>query len=323
MRIPKHASDIDVTWVNTHLGAQFDEPIERVAGARVGAAFGLVGVTYRVVVRTKTRSRSFAVKVCGRESARKEACVYEQVLPMTSVPAPVLIGLFEGDDEAVLVTDFVDGKQGDVLEGCTQAQSLALAQILADLHAPWWGVDDQALPKVLHARSPRTDPIDEDVHDRCVLRHEAWISGGGETLRAHLGDPARDAARLDAQPMTVAHYDYHLDNVLFTSDGPVVLDWEKARRAPAASDVARLIVEGHTAAQHLERDEMVRRAYLDRLRHHGVTLDPATLDEGIEASKRVLLAGAVRWAGFEQAVPAGSRQESLQRNLLRNLTAPF
>ena len=121
--------------------------------------------------------------------------------------------------------------------------------------------------------------------------------------------------------MTLAHRDFHLDNVLFAQDGPVLLDWERARRAPACVDFARFLVECHLPAQRRNRSSMARRVYLDRLAEHGVTPDPTVLEAGIAAAHRILLAAAVRWGGREEAAPAGSRLENLQRNLLRNLTA--
>ena len=321
MRTPRHATDIDAAWVNIHLASLLAEPAASVACARIGAGFGLAGVTYRAVIRGATRTETLALKVCNLDSARHEAWAYEHVLPRTTVPAPRFVALLEGDKEGVVVTSFVAGEQGDVLAGCTQAQSIALAQILADLHAPWWGIEDRALPTSFHFKPSRPDPVADDVVARCIHRHEAWIAGGGAALPLHLGDPVANGACLRAQPMTLAHCDFHLDNILFTDEQPVVLDWEGARRAPASYDVARLIVECHPAAQRHERDAMVRRAYLDRLREHAITLDSGVLDAGISASIQVLLAGAVRWAGAEQAVAAGSREEGLQRNLLRNLTA--
>lgn len=322
MLIPRHATDIDRTWVQIHLRSHLSSDPESVACARVGAGFGLAGVTYRLVVRSSAGSDTFAVKVCKLESARNEAWVYRNVLPKTSCPTPRFVDVIEGETQGILITRFVDGAtQGDVLSGCTQAQSISLAQILGDFHAAWWSVRDEELPPSHRYQPLWVRPVGEDVIERCILRHEAWISGGEEALRSHLAQIDDSTAELATQPMTIAHRDYHLDNVLFSDVGPVVIDWEGGRRAPAAYDVARMMIECNLLAQREARDDMLRRVYLDRLAAHGVSMDPAVLDRGIRASERVLLAGSVRWAGAETAEPSGSRQENLQRNLLRNLVS--
>ncbi|MGU3540529.1 aminoglycoside phosphotransferase family protein [Methylobacterium sp. A54F] len=67
-----------------------------------------------------------------------------------------------------------------------------------------------------------------------------------EIARARLSEATR-AAALDAlarrpRGQALCHGDLHPDNVIWTADGPRVIDWQKAMAGPPAADVARTVL---------------------------------------------------------------------------------
>ena len=84
---------------------------------------------------------------------------------------------------------------------------------------------------------------------------------------------ARSDERLAAAPETLLHADLHLDNVLFAGarQRPILLDWARAARGPAAIDVIELLVE----IVEPEDREFVLASYLEALAAAGVKMDAA------------------------------------------------
>ena len=78
----------------------------------------------------------------------------------------------------------------------------------------------------------------------------------------------RADARLLGAPATLLHADLHMDNVLFVGEeeAPVLLDWARAAKGPAAIDVAELLFQMAPLA---ELDDLLL-AYLRALERHGV-----------------------------------------------------
>jgi aminoglycoside phosphotransferase (APT) family kinase protein len=86
---------------------------------------------------------------------------------------------------------------------------------------------------------------------------------------------ARVEELLAGAPHTLLHADLHLDNVLFDERGPILLDWARVSRGPAAIDLCELMFL-------MSPDwESPLAAYVEELRHRGMALDEATLHREI------------------------------------------
>lgn len=147
------------------------------------------------------------------------------------------------------VLPFVDGP------ALTRADPLPdeIWEVLARVHAHWWG------------RRPRGLPVVDAAWWRALVdRTLGAVRGGAERSgepeyraaeRALVGwrdDPAI-AGALALLPRTMTHSDPHRGNVLVDAAGPVLIDWGNARVAPGAVDVAVPVAERACSAEAYDR----------------------------------------------------------------------
>ena len=116
---------------------------------------------------------------------------------------------------------------------------------------------------------------------------------------------------------TLVHADLHLDNVLFEEEGrPVILDWARAARGPAAIDLVELLL----AMASLSRFDDTFHLYREEMRARGIELDAAALRRQLGGA---LLRKLIREAcGVALWEPAGERERAILRSALdRNAKA--
>ncbi len=136
------------------------------------------------------------------------------------LPAPAVNRTVELDGRRGIL--FKDFEEGQTLRRCVRAKPwrlMAAARTLAELHAAIHAARVPGLP------SQRAELARQ-------IREASALTGA-----------AKDAAlaRLDRLPdaETACHNDLHLNNVIVTSRGPVVIDWVLAAQGHPLSDVAR------------------------------------------------------------------------------------
>lgn len=218
----------------------------------------------------------------------------------------------------VLLLEDLDGQPGDKLAGCTPGQTHATLRAVAPLHATWWRREAPAwLPPLV------TDP--QDGHQRYAARLDPFLRRYGHQLTAPVREllhRLRDTyaavlAELSAAPATVIHAETHLDNVMFFDKGgatgpAVLLDWQSARRGPAAFDVAEVVFGSLTPSdrRRTEDDLFDRHAVL--LAHYGVKEYPAQqLRHHCRLALMCHVAGMVGWLAVADPDQASFRERAL------------
>ena len=160
----------------------------------------------------------------GMDVAAHEAEVARAIFA-AGAPAPRIEGLAE-----------VDGRAGVIYE------RLAGPSLLGMLSAHPWRlpVVARTLAEVQAAIHERTMPSLPRLRDVLARRVEAAPSLPPAHRRAAL----EALAALGAAPVAEAlcHGDYHPDNVLFSTRGPLVIDWENAALGDPHADVARTLL---------------------------------------------------------------------------------
>ncbi len=131
---------------------------------------------------------------------------------------------------AAMETVTVDGRCGIVMERIEGEPMLAhlqanfnqiseFAQTLAELHIE------------LHQHSSITLVPEHEWLARKIKRAQPLSDETKTAVLAHLQHlPHEDI---------ICHGDFHMDNIIITADGPVVIDWTNANRGHPLSDVAR------------------------------------------------------------------------------------
>ena len=191
----------------------------------------------------------------------------------------------------------------------------AILRTLAEMHAHFWGdsrlADDSVfewsmvtqMPNVMHGlyRAWRDEVVEREpgVFTDELMRHADWVGDHIVDLAAHLNEP-----------LSIRHGDCRTDNMLFTDDGLVMIDFGVAGSGRPAGDVAYLLSEtippGPGARATFLR---LCREYHDHLVATGVTDHP--LDEFLNDCDIVLAVQAYRVVLIEAAFEADYEGESL------------
>lgn len=177
----------------------------------------------------------------------------------------------------LLLEDLAPAQQGDQLAGCSVDEAVVAVDELVKLHAPRWGDPALADLEWLH-RDPDGQrafllgllpQLWDGFRERYADRLGPDVHEAGDALFEHL----ESFIMADTSPLTVAHGDYRLDNLLFRDDenSVAVVDWQTCVHGPALNDVAYFIGAGllPDARRNAERD-LVRR-YHDGIVAAGVT----------------------------------------------------
>jgi len=191
----------------------------------------------------------------------------------------------------------------------------AILRTLAEMHAHFWGdsrlADDSVfewsmvtqMPNVMHGlyRAWRDEVVEREpgVFTDELMRHADWVGDHIVDLAAHLNEP-----------LSIRHGDCRTDNMLFTDDGLVMIDFGAAGSGRPAGDVAYLLSEAIPPGPGARATFLhLCREYHDRLVAAGVTDHP--LDEFLNDCDIVLAVQAYRVVLIEAAFEADYEGESL------------
>lgn len=222
------------------------------------------------------------------ERTSREAAVLRGLADPLAGLAPRLVAARIDPSCSVVVVERIDGRVGDPVTGATGADLAAIIDRLA----PIWSLDADD-PRVAALDLPDwgrgTD--DERPHRRRAERFRRRADIVRSRFPDSRGLPRRLAAVADRyeavardrrhRTTRVIHGDLHLGNVVFTDDGPCVLDWQTTSLGDPLDDVVRLVME---SADRASLDDLLR--FARRLPHR-----PPTRTE-------VAAAALLGWAGF-------------------------
>ena len=229
-----------------------------------------------------------------------ETRFYQQLRDRVSIrtPKPYVALLDEATNEFVLLMgDLAPAEQGDQLAGCTpDAAALAMDEA-AKLHAPVWADATLAdLPWLNRA----SDEGRAFYVEMMATLYPGFLARYGDRVDREVvavGD--RLAEQLDAylahrpEPLTAAHGDYRLDNMLFSPDGTAMttVDWQTVSLAPGVSDISYFLGTSLTPDLRAAHEADLVRQYHDRLVAGGV--DEYSFDRCWTDYRRMALAGFV------------------------------
>ncbi len=330
MTIPLAPAALDAAWLEEVLREGQALPaarVRRISTQIIGVGYGLDGTSARVSVDGEGVPPTIVAKWCSAENARWEARFYREVAPRLDISLATLLGAridAAGARGVLLLSDVAPARQGDTVVGATGAESDALTDVMARLHAPFWGGSDlpdlAPIPRWAGDGPGQAARVAEAL-PRFLAEWRGRLPPAALVLAAELPERVKAAVRsLGQSPVTLVHADLHLDNVLFLGDGtPVVLDWPSACRGAAALDFGRLLVEGMTSAARRARQSRLMRRYLAALESRGVRYDFEGLRADVGCVATLLYAAAVRWAGGPHATsPDVPRVPLIVESLVRN-----
>jgi hypothetical protein len=324
LSVPAGRDEVTTQWLSRIFG-----PLQSFTIEQIGVDFGLSGSTFKVDLRPiDAPLRQVAIKFASSDPTAREITFFECCAADTPLRLPDFVtGAVDHEaDRGVVVLEYLaDVRQGDVLAGCTRAEAITLARMLARLHAAWWGADDVATSALAELGD---DPMASGPGIR-EGRLGAFLDRHGGSLSRSMRELIEDLPKrlalahqkLGMGPTTLIHRDWHLDNVLFAPSGePFVIDWQGAAVGPPATDLARFMVECLTAEQHRSYGSEALLAYVEELARRGIHRPMSVASQEIVLASISQLAGIINWLGRTPPDPPGSRKEALGRNILRNIT---
>ncbi|HEX9856127.1 MAG TPA: aminoglycoside phosphotransferase family protein [Acidimicrobiia bacterium] len=323
LSVPAGRDEVTTQWLSRIFG-----PLQSFTIEQIGEEFGLSGSTFKVdLCPIDAPRRQVAIKFASYDPTAREIMFFERCAADTPLRLPDFVaGAVDHEaDRGVVVLEYLaDLRQGDVLAGCTRAEAITLARMLARLHAAWWGADDAATSALaeLGDDTMASGPgIREDRLGPFLNRHGGSLPWSMRELLEDL--PNRLALayqKLRMGPITLIHRDWHLDNVLFAPSGePFVIDWQGAAVGPPATDLARFMVECLTAEQHRSYGSEALLTYVEELARRGIHRPMSDASQEIGHASLRLLARIINWLGRTPPDPPGSRKEALGRNILHNI----
>ena len=208
-----------------------------------------------------------------------EVAFYRELADTVAISRPhcYFADIEHGTANVVLIMeDLAPATQGDQIAGCTVEDATVAIDEAAKLHGPRWG-DESLADMAWLNRSGQSGGL-------AAMLPMMW-EGFVERYRSTLDDVTLETgARLPSllgglagyQPpaLTVIHYDYRLDNMLFgkSPDRPlVVVDWQTVQLGLGPNDVAYFL--GNAFAPEVRRgcEEALVQRYHAALVDHGVT----------------------------------------------------
>lgn len=291
--IPTRLDDIDAAW----LGAALGRPIDGLRAEPLGDGVGFLGDLARLHVTfadgeaarliAKVPTADPGGRQVGRllDVWRREHRFYTELAADLEHLAP-RCRLALGDDERdrwLLVLDEIHpARDIDQLAGAARSDLEVVIDAVADLHGRY---DDRT------AGAPAWMPgIDGGtahlLRDAVVGSLDAWATRFGGLVPDGFVTTLRDAApRLDRwlagqaeRPLTLAHADVRVDNLVFPERGGVrLVDWQTAMRTNGVTDVAILLATSARVDDRRAWEHNLLDRYADGVARHGVVLDPDRL----------------------------------------------
>lgn len=297
--IPGSIDALNAEWIEMAL--QQKAPgcrVESIAVQRIGEGVGFlgelarVGIVYSdnpggaapssVIVKLPTNVPEPRGMAAAMGFYEREVGFYREFSHQAGPRVPQCY--FVADDPAtagfvLVMEDFPGAQAGDQLASCTDDQARLAVRELAKLHARWWQSPDLDRYTWLPNKDHPFIQILKGMHHQFLpIFEEQW---------AHRFDPmvlrlARGLAeKYDAyfetimsMPLTLAHQDYRLDNLLFGAPGTpeelVVLDWQLLQQNTGLTDL-QYFIAGNLRSDARKRltDELLN-LYYEGLRQNGV-----------------------------------------------------
>lgn len=292
--IPASFEDITLDWLNDALaeGGVLDAQLASVDVEPMHASKGLIGdlATVHVTYAAGDGPAALVLKLpaANPDSRRigemlnaygREVAFYQHVAPHaadTRLATCYYSGADDGARRWAIVLEHIEADEFDFFGGATAAQANAAVDALADFHRLWWdapspfpwmpGFDATGVGGLQPLWLTNLPVFIEKYRESLPGPTADWVLAFAPTL----SDWSERAA---AEPLTMVHSDYRIDNLLFHGDQVTMIDWQTTMRAPAAMDLSCFIATSLAVDDRRASEADLITRYLDRLQSHGTEVD--------------------------------------------------
>jgi hypothetical protein len=263
MSIPQSLGEFTPAWFNTY--CQFGGTVSGASAVRIGEGVGLLGQLARVELTYATGDgpSSVVVKIASAIDAMvqmatqygfydREVSFYrEAASQLDNVPHCYFANMHESTAPFVIVMEDMSAhRMVDQVAGCGADDAHAIMRAAAKVHAKYWAND--ALDSLTWL-PPVNNPLYKAAEGQYNALYDGFLERYGDGLSPY-GRQVADALRtsigamqdqwFETRPLTLAHYDLRLDNVLFgrgDDTNVYLIDWQLSAKQFGAFDVAYFI----------------------------------------------------------------------------------
>lgn len=301
MIVPAGIEELDAAWIDAALreGGLVDGRVGSIVVDPLGAAVGLLGdlARVRVTYHSGTGPATLIVKfpaadpgghAVGRmlNAWAREVAFYREIAPASpgaNVPQAFHLGADEAAERWVVVLEDCPGDDVDVRTGASDAQAAAAVDALAHFHGTWW--ESEAIPPWM----PDGSGVGR-LQDAWLGAHPRFLERFGHLLPAPTADwlvrfaptLADWGTKIGAEPRTIVHADYRLDNLIFSGDRVTMIDWQTALKGPGAMDLSCFLATSLTLDDRRRLEPELIDRYLQRLREQDVAVDPSWFSQSYD-----------------------------------------
>ena len=333
---PTSPEEISAQWLTDKLGYE----IESFNIEALGEGGGLLGLVTRLHLKAsegpKTLIAKFPTKTEGNRAVAttydmyaREYRFYTQVAPNVPMRSPACYHaeLNEQNSDFVLLLEDLQGFElGDQVKGCSVDQAHQVIQSIASLHRNTWQ------PEHITDIKPHDMPY----------QREGMVGGyqvGWPVVKTDFADVLETAitpqqiALLDTMPdqvnrlldiihdgpLVIGHGDLRLDNIFFSKDGNVLVDYQAVSKAAPEHDLAYFVTQSLSDDARCAEDWVA--VYHQLLTSEGLDYPLDTSRERYRYCALYLVCYAVIIAGtLDQANERGRKlAETLLGNSLRSV----
>ena len=238
---------------------------------------------------------------------------YQQIAPRLGVRVPRCFAAdLDGEtgEFVLLLEDLADLSAGDQLLGASVEQAEVAVDQLASFHARWWNSPELApggldwLPRFDSPVMLAGCPVIRSSWAPFVARYADRIGTDGVALGEWVQEHCDETyCRAAAGPVTVAHNDFRMDNLLFDPldpsrpDGFAVIDWQLMVAANGVFDVEYFLAASLPVATRRAVEGQLVERYAQRLATLGVEVDHDELWDRYRLSTLLYLPYAIVMGG--------------------------
>ena len=296
--LPPMPSGLTPNWLTealraTHLLAE-DVAIEALEVRQVGEGVGMMSELSRLVPTYSGPAAgapaSFIAKYPSQNPTNRQIAMdfnlYEREVryfaeldPLTTAVCPTTyLTELDGDNFIILMEDLADYRVGDQIVGATLEETELAIDELAKLHAAFWEkVDGIAwIPHVCgsqHARNMQAGTV--SGWEQMVSVFGDYLSAPVLAARADIqSSVAPLQAFLDRPPITLAHGDFRMENLLYGTAAEhhpmAIIDWQGPLLGRGMQDVTLLLGQSTQTEVRRRYERALLERYVEGLARLGV-----------------------------------------------------
>ena len=301
MSFPITPEGLNKEWLNQILDESGSlsegEKVESFSFENISEGVGLLGIVVRVHLTYNKASKapaSLVVKFAtdaieNRELANtmnlyeREVIFFNEIAQGLDIPIPKCYYAamdFDSGSDVIVLEDLFEYSLGDQIGGITGEQALMVVDVVAPLHAKYWGKGEETFPNM--QRIDSDDFIERSVASFYISWEtalERFPDFFPDELKAALPayvNSMEDIYReMGNRTKTVIHGDVRMDNALFGNEVPgllpvVLIDWQNIMISNPLYDIGWMMFTSLPIETRRQCEKDVLEHYVAKLEAEGV-----------------------------------------------------